>query len=182
MTKFVAIGLNYPDHAKEAGMANPDRADRLHQGQQQPVRTQRQRRKAARLDQARLGSRDRDHHRHPRQIRLRSRRAQLRRRLQRLQRRLRALLPDRTLRQWTKGKSHDTFGPLGPWLVTKDEIADVQKLPMWTRRQRQALPDRIDRDHDLRREEVRVLSVEDHDADAGRRHPAPAPRPASASA
>ena len=35
------------------------------------------------------------------------------------------------LGQWTKGKSHDTFGPLGPWLVTKDEIADVQKLPMW---------------------------------------------------
>jgi 2,4-didehydro-3-deoxy-L-rhamnonate hydrolase len=35
------------------------------------------------------------------------------------------------LGQWTKGKSHDTFGPLGPWLVTKDEVADVQKLPMW---------------------------------------------------
>jgi 2,4-didehydro-3-deoxy-L-rhamnonate hydrolase len=35
------------------------------------------------------------------------------------------------LGQWTKGKSHDTFGPLGPWLVTKDEIADVHKLPMW---------------------------------------------------
>jgi 2,4-didehydro-3-deoxy-L-rhamnonate hydrolase len=33
--------------------------------------------------------------------------------------------------QWTKGKSHDTFGPLGPWLVTKDEIADVQGLSMW---------------------------------------------------
>src|SRR5258708_1648707 len=33
--------------------------------------------------------------------------------------------------QWTKGKSHDTFGPLGPWLVTKDEISDVQKLSMW---------------------------------------------------
>jgi len=33
--------------------------------------------------------------------------------------------------QWTKGKSHDTFGPLGPWLVTKDEIADVQNLSMW---------------------------------------------------
>lgn len=32
---------------------------------------------------------------------------------------------------WTKGKSHDTFGPLGPWLVTKDEIKDVQKLSMW---------------------------------------------------
>jgi 2-keto-4-pentenoate hydratase/2-oxohepta-3-ene-1,7-dioic acid hydratase in catechol pathway len=35
------------------------------------------------------------------------------------------------LGQWTKGKSHDTFGPLGPWLVTKDEIADVHMLAMW---------------------------------------------------
>ena len=35
------------------------------------------------------------------------------------------------LGQWTKGKSHDTFGPLGPWLVTRDEIANVQKLSMW---------------------------------------------------
>jgi 2,4-didehydro-3-deoxy-L-rhamnonate hydrolase len=35
------------------------------------------------------------------------------------------------LGQWTKGKSHDTFGPLGPWLVTKDEIPDAQKLSMW---------------------------------------------------
>ncbi len=33
--------------------------------------------------------------------------------------------------QWTRGKSHDTFGPLGPWLVTKDEIANVGKLSMW---------------------------------------------------
>jgi len=33
--------------------------------------------------------------------------------------------------QWTKGKSCDTFGPIGPWLVTKDEIADPQNLPMW---------------------------------------------------
>src|SRR5664279_5214704 len=35
------------------------------------------------------------------------------------------------LGQWTKGKSHDTFGPLGPWLVSKDEIPNVQKLSMW---------------------------------------------------
>ena len=35
------------------------------------------------------------------------------------------------LGQWTKGKSHDTFGPLGPWLVTKDEVPNVQKLSMW---------------------------------------------------
>jgi 2,4-didehydro-3-deoxy-L-rhamnonate hydrolase len=33
--------------------------------------------------------------------------------------------------QWMKGKGCATFGPLGPWLVTPDEIADVQKLGMW---------------------------------------------------
>jgi len=33
--------------------------------------------------------------------------------------------------QWTKGKSYDTFGPVGPWLVTADEIANPQKLGMW---------------------------------------------------
>ncbi len=33
--------------------------------------------------------------------------------------------------QWIKGKSHDTFGPVGPWMVTKDEIADVQDIDLW---------------------------------------------------
>ncbi len=33
--------------------------------------------------------------------------------------------------QWTKGKSADTFGPIGPWLVTKEEIPDPQNLQMW---------------------------------------------------
>ncbi|RJF79580.1 FAA hydrolase family protein [Azospirillum cavernae] len=33
--------------------------------------------------------------------------------------------------QWTKGKSCDSFGPVGPWLVTKDEVADPQALDMW---------------------------------------------------
>jgi ureidoglycolate lyase len=33
--------------------------------------------------------------------------------------------------QWSKGKSFDTFAPLGPWLVTSDEIADPQSLAMW---------------------------------------------------
>jgi len=33
--------------------------------------------------------------------------------------------------QWTKGKGSETFGPLGPWLVTKDEIPNPQKLDMW---------------------------------------------------
>jgi 5-carboxymethyl-2-hydroxymuconate isomerase len=35
------------------------------------------------------------------------------------------------LGQWTKGKSHDTFGPLGPWLVTADEMPDPHNLGMW---------------------------------------------------
>ena len=33
--------------------------------------------------------------------------------------------------QWTKGKSHDSFGPTGPWLVTRDEVADPQALALW---------------------------------------------------
>ena len=33
--------------------------------------------------------------------------------------------------QWVKGKSCETFGPLGPWFVTKDEIKDPQNLDMW---------------------------------------------------
>ncbi len=33
--------------------------------------------------------------------------------------------------QWVKGKSADTFGPIGPWLVTADEVEDPQQLKMW---------------------------------------------------
>lgn len=33
--------------------------------------------------------------------------------------------------QWVKGKSCDTFGPVGPWLVSPDEVADVQNLGIW---------------------------------------------------
>lgn len=33
--------------------------------------------------------------------------------------------------QWTKGKSCDTFGPIGPWLVTRDAVSDPQDLAMW---------------------------------------------------
>ncbi len=32
---------------------------------------------------------------------------------------------------WEKGKSCDTFGPIGPWLVTKDEVPDPQNLRLW---------------------------------------------------
>lgn len=33
--------------------------------------------------------------------------------------------------QWVKGKSSDTFAPVGPWLATRDEFADCQKLALW---------------------------------------------------
>lgn len=33
--------------------------------------------------------------------------------------------------QWSKGKSSDNFGPIGPWLVTRDEVADPNNLHMW---------------------------------------------------
>ena len=33
--------------------------------------------------------------------------------------------------QWGKGKGCDTFGPIGPWLVTRDEVRDPQNLGMW---------------------------------------------------
>lgn len=33
--------------------------------------------------------------------------------------------------QWDKGKAHDTFAPIGPWLVTRDEVPDPQALSMW---------------------------------------------------
>ena len=38
---------------------------------------------------------------------------------------------DRGGSQWDKGKGCDTFGPIGPWMVTKDEIPDIQNLGMW---------------------------------------------------
>ena len=33
--------------------------------------------------------------------------------------------------QWVKGKSLDTFGPVGPWLVTREDVPDPQSLPLW---------------------------------------------------
>ena len=43
----------------------------------------------------------------------------------------RAFQIDRSSGQWNKGKGCPTFGPLGPWLVTPDEVGNVQKLDLW---------------------------------------------------
>ncbi|MGY8661432.1 fumarylacetoacetate hydrolase family protein [Bradyrhizobium sp. UFLA05-109] len=131
ISKFVAIGLNYSDHAKETGAAIPTepiifmKANTALSGPNDPVEKPRG---STKLDweveiAAIIGTRAKyvseadalnyvagycvcnD---------VSERNFQTER-----------------LGQWTKGKSHDTFGPLGPWLATKDEIKDVQNLSMW---------------------------------------------------
>ena len=131
MGNFIAIGLNYSDHAAEAGMPIPkepiifNKAPSCLCGPNDDTIIPRD------SDQARLGNRARHRHRQ----------------------RARYLSKDKALDvvagyclandvservfqieragQWTKGKGCETFGPLGPWLVTKDEIKDPQKLAMW---------------------------------------------------
>ncbi len=43
--------------------------------------------------------------------------------------------------QWTKGKSCDTFGPIGPWLVTTDEVPDPQNLKLWLKVNNETMQD-----------------------------------------
>ena len=43
----------------------------------------------------------------------------------------RARVPDGARGTWDKGKGRDSFGPVGPWLVTTDEISDPQALDLW---------------------------------------------------
>ncbi|MEX0969971.1 MAG: fumarylacetoacetate hydrolase family protein [Paracoccaceae bacterium] len=43
--------------------------------------------------------------------------------------------------QWTKGKSCDNFGQIGPWLVTRDEVADPQDMAMWLKVNGQTMQD-----------------------------------------
>jgi 2-keto-4-pentenoate hydratase/2-oxohepta-3-ene-1,7-dioic acid hydratase in catechol pathway len=131
ISKFVAIGLNYTDHAKETGNPIPAepifflKANTALSGPNDPVEKPRQ---SIKLDweveiAAIIGTRakyvsEADALNHVAGY---------------------CVCNDVSERnfqqerggQWTKGKSHDTFGPLGPWLVTKDEIPDVQKLSMW---------------------------------------------------
>ena len=129
--KFIAIGLNYSDHAKEAGMAIPKepivftKAISCIQGPDDDVmlpkgsvkgdweielgvvigKTARYVTQKAALDHVAGYCLSND---------VSEREFQLERG-----------------GQWDKGKGCDTFGPLGPWLVTKDEIENPQKLAMW---------------------------------------------------
>jgi 2-keto-4-pentenoate hydratase/2-oxohepta-3-ene-1,7-dioic acid hydratase in catechol pathway len=140
ISKFVAIGLNYVDHAKETGAAIPTepifflKANTALSGPNDPVEKPRG---STKLDweveiAVIIGSRakyvsEADALNHVAGYCICNDVSERNFQIERLG-------------QWTKGKSHDTFGPLGPWLVTKDEIANVQSLSMWldvngTRRQ-----------------------------------------------
>ena len=71
--------------------------------------------------------------------------------------------------QWVKGKSADTFAPIGPFLATRDEIADPQALGMWLTVNGDDAAEGHDREHGLRRADARQLRQPVHDAAAGRR-------------
>ena len=131
ISKFVAIGLNYVDHAKETGAQIPTepiffiKANTALSGPNDPVEKPRG---STKLDweveiAVIIGTRakyvsEADALNHVAGYCVCNDVSERNFQIERLG-------------QWTKGKSHDTFGPLGPWLVTKDEIPNVQSLSMW---------------------------------------------------
>jgi 2-keto-4-pentenoate hydratase/2-oxohepta-3-ene-1,7-dioic acid hydratase in catechol pathway len=131
ISKFVAIGLNYSDHAKETGNPIPSepifflKANTALSGPNDPVEKPRG---STKLDweveiAVIIGSRakyvsEADALNHVAGYCICNDVSERNFQIERLG-------------QWTKGKSHDTFGPLGPWLVTKDEIPNPQSLSMW---------------------------------------------------
>lgn len=130
--KFIGIGLNYHEHAREAGMAAPAEPVMFTKwpsclnGPDDDIRYPRE---ASKVDWEVelgivIGSRARD-----------VAEAQA---LQHVAGYVlandlseRAFQIERSGGQWSKGKGFDTFGPVGPWLVTTDEIADPQNLDLW---------------------------------------------------
>ncbi|MBV9561726.1 MAG: fumarylacetoacetate hydrolase family protein [Bradyrhizobium sp.] len=131
ISKFIAIGLNYSDHAKETGAQIPTepiiflKANTALSGPNDAVEKPRE---STKLDweveiAAIIGSRakyvsEADALNHVAGYCVCNDVSE-------------RYFQTERLGQWTKGKSHDTFGPLGPWLVTRDEIPDVQNLSMW---------------------------------------------------
>ncbi len=129
--KFVAIGLNYSDHAKEAGMPIPDepviftKATSSICGPNDNIVMPRG---AAKVDwEVELGIVIGGHAKYVDEAQalgaiagycvvndVSERAFQL-----------------ETSGQWVKGKSADTFGPIGPWLVTADEVPEPQNLHLW---------------------------------------------------
>ena len=129
--KFVCIGLNYADHAAEAGMAVPEepvifmKATSAIAGPNDPIRLpNRSRRTDWEVELAVVIGRP-------------ARNVAAETALSHVAGYMVANdLSERDYQlerggQWTKGKSCDGFGPLGPWLVTPDAVGDPQELELW---------------------------------------------------
>ena len=80
--------------------------------------------------------------------------------------------------QWDKGKGFDTSGPIGPWLVTTDEIADPQTLDMWLDVNGKRMQTRQHADHGVQRGEDHLARQPLHDAACRATSSPPARRPA----
>jgi len=129
--KFIAIGLNYADHAEETGLPIPEepvmfsKAISCLNGPNDPVMLPRDSQKTD--WEVELGI----------VIGSRARYVDEERALEHVAGFV--LVNDISEREfqlerggtWDKGKGCDSFGPVGPWLVTKDEISDPQQLGMW---------------------------------------------------
>jgi len=129
--KFIAIGLNYVDHAEESGMAIPKepviftKAVSCLQGPNDPVMLPRDSKKTD--WEVELGV----------VIGTTARYVEESAALEYVAGYV--VVNDVSEREfqlerggtWDKGKGCDTFGPVGPWLVTRDEVGDVQNLDMW---------------------------------------------------
>ncbi len=130
VSKFIGIGLNYRDHAREAGLPLPAepiiflKAPSCISGPYDPIRKPAH---STRLDwELELGV----------VIGSTARQVTEQHALQHVAGY--CIVNDVSDRgfqfqssQWDKGKGCDSFGPIGPWLVTRDEIADPQRLNMW---------------------------------------------------
>lgn len=129
--KFLCIGLNYADHAAESGMAVPtepvifDKATSAIVGPNDDVEMPR---RGEKLDwEVELGVVIGKPAKYVERAKARQHIAGY------------CVINDLSERrfqlegtgQWIKGKSCDTFGPTGPWLVTADEVPDPQKLDIW---------------------------------------------------
>ena len=129
--KFIAIGLNYADHAAESGMPIPKepvvfmKATSCIQGPNDPVMLPKGSKKTD--WEVELGIVIGKQARHVSQKDALGHVAGY------------CLIDDVSEREWQlerggtwdKGKGFDTFGPIGPWLVTRDEVPNPQKLDMW---------------------------------------------------
>ena len=129
---FIAIGLNYSDHAAEAGMPIPkepivfDKMTTCICGPNDDTITPRE---STKLDyEVELGI---VIGKRARYLTKENTRAAIAGYFCANDVSERAFQIERSGGQWDKGKGCETFGPIGPWFVTRDEIKDVQNLGMW---------------------------------------------------